>query len=110
LVERENYGVEGMAFRLGQRAEYLECAEKLAPFNVTLRDAVDFYLPHFQATNRSCTVNQLVDEMVNGKEADRASKRYISDLKNRLSQFARSFEGKSVAEITCADRIACHRG
>src|SRR6266436_893698 len=51
LIEQENYGISGMAFNLRQRAEYLECAEKLVPFNATLRDAVTFYLPHLQATN-----------------------------------------------------------
>lgn len=103
LAEKANYGNEGMAFGLRERAEYLECAEKLAAFNVTLRDAINFYLPHLQATNRSSTVKQLVDEIVNGKEADRASKPYINDLKSRLNQFASSFEGKSVAEITTTD-------
>jgi hypothetical protein len=68
LPEQANYGIEGMAFSLRQRAEYLECADKLAPFNVTLRDAVNFYLPHLQATNRSCTAKELVDEILNVKK------------------------------------------
>jgi integrase len=103
LAEQRNYGITGSDFSLRQRAEYLECADKLTPFNATLRDAVNFYLPHLEATNRSCTVKQLVDEILSGKKADRASKRYVRDLKNRLTQFARSFEGKSVAEITTTD-------
>ncbi len=110
LAEKANYGNEGMAFGLRERAEYLECAERLAPFNVTLREAVNFYLPHLQATNRSSTVKQLVDEIVNGKEADRASKPYINDLKSRLNQFASSFEGKSVAEVTTTETDQWLRG
>ena len=77
LAEQKNYGIEGTAFSLRQRAEYLECAEKLAPFNATLRDAVNFYLPHLEATNRSCTVKQLVDEILSGKKADGASHRIL---------------------------------
>src|SRR5260370_13153888 len=103
LAEKTNYGNEGMAFSLRQRAEYSECAEKLAPFNATLRDAVNFYLPHLQATNRSCTAKQLVAEIVAGKKADGASHRYIEDLKSRLNQFAVTFDGKSVAKITTTD-------
>ena len=103
LAEQANYGIEGMAFSLRQRAEYLECAEKLAPFNATLRDAVNFYLPHLQATNRSCGVNQLVDEILNGKKADGASHRYREDLKSRLNQFVAAFNGKQVAKITTTD-------
>src|ERR1017187_10395118 len=102
LAERENYGTVGVAFSLGQRAEYCECAERLAPFNVTLRDAVNFYVPHLQATNRSCTAKQLVDEILSAKKADGASDRYIKDLKSRLNQFAASF-GKPIAKITTTE-------
>lgn len=103
LAEQQNYGIEGMAFSLRQRAEYSECAEKLAPFNATLRDAVNFYLPHLQATNRSCAAKQLVDEILSGKKADGASHRYIQDLRSRLNQFAATFNGKPVAKITTTD-------
>ena len=103
LIEQANYGVAALAFTERQRAEYLECVEKLAPFNVTLRDAVRFYLPHLRATNRSCTAKQLVEEIVKAKGADGASKRYLSDLRSRLNQFAVSFDGKPVAEITTAE-------
>lgn len=34
------------------------------------------------------------------KRADGASKRYISDLRSRLNQFAASFDGKPVAQLT----------
>jgi integrase len=103
LAEQKNYGDEGVAFSLRQRVEYLECADKLAPFNATLRDAVDFYLPHLQATNRSCTVEHLVDEILSAKKADGASHRYIKDLRSRLNQFTAAFNGKSVAKITTTD-------
>jgi len=39
LAEQRNYGIAGSGFNLNQRVEYLECADKLAPFNATLRDA-----------------------------------------------------------------------
>src|SRR5207237_7206406 len=103
LIEQQNYGIAGMAFNLRQRAEYLECADKLAAFNATLRDAVDFFLPHLQATNRSCTARQLVDEIVKAKTADGASKRYISDLRVRLKKFADDFDGKQIATFTTID-------
>ena len=103
LVEEHNSGTAGMAFTECQRAEYLECAAKLAPFDVTLRDAVNFYLPHLQATNRTCTARELMTELLNAKKADRASARYLSDLRSRLTQFANTFDGKPVAEITTTD-------
>ncbi|MEP7250479.1 MAG: site-specific integrase, partial [Spartobacteria bacterium] len=72
----------------------------LEPFSVTVRDAVNFYLPHLQAMNRTCTAAQLVEELLKIKRADGASARYLSDLKSRLGQFAETFNGKPVAEIT----------
>jgi integrase len=103
LIEQENFGTAGLAFDEKQRAEYLECRDQLRPFKVTLRDAVKFYLPHLQATNRTCTAAQLAEELVKVKKSDGASQRYIGDLQSRLKQFAKSFEGKPVAEITSTD-------
>jgi integrase len=100
LVEQENYGTAGLAFHERQRAEYLECAEKLQPFGASLRDAVEFYLPHLQATKRSCTAAELVDELLQAKEADGASTRYLADLRSRLNQFAAVFDGKPLAQIS----------
>jgi integrase len=103
LIEQQNYGTAGMAFTEKQRAEYIECAEKLMPFGKTIRDAIAFYLPHLQATNRSCTAVDLVGELLKVKAADGASERYLSDLKSRLGQFAADFDGKPVAEITSTE-------
>src|SRR4030095_5019342 len=102
LIEQENYGTAGTSFNERQRAEYLECAEKLKPFNATIRDAVHFYLPHLQATKRTCTAAELVDELLKVKEADGASEGYLRDLRSRLTQFSESFNGKPVAEFTSA--------
>src|SRR5438093_9693433 len=99
-IEQKNYGLAATSFNERQRAEYLECAESLKPFNATIRDAVNFYLPHLHATKRTCTATQLVDELLKVKEADGASERYLSDLRSRLTQFSDSFNGKPVAEIT----------
>jgi integrase len=100
LIEQENYGIAGVSFNERHRAEYLECAEALQPFGASIRDAVNFYLPHLKAMKRSCTGAQLVDELLKVKEADGASKRYLSDLRSRLTQFSEIFDGQPVAEIT----------
>src|SRR6516225_5481357 len=99
-IEQENYGTAGLSFDEKKRGEYLKCAEKLEPFGKTISDAVNFYLPHLQASNRTCTAAELVDELLKVKEADGASKRYMDDLRSRLTQFAEAFDGKPVAEIT----------
>jgi|SRR5882724_9935122 len=100
LIEQENYGTAGLSFNDRQRTEYLECGEKLEPFGATIRDAVNFYLPHLSALKRTKTAAELVDELLKAKKADGASKRYLSDLFSRLTQFSDRFDGKPVAEIT----------
>ena len=70
--------------------QILECAEKLEPFGVTLRDAVNFYVPHLRAAKRTCSPAELVEELLKVKEADGASERYLSDLRSRLTQFSES--------------------
>jgi integrase len=102
-IEQENYGTAGTSFNERQRAEYLECSEALKTFNATIRDAVNFYLPHLHATKRTCTAADLVEELLKVKEADGASERYLSDLRSRLGQFSESFDGKSVAEFTSSE-------
>src|SRR4051794_6949401 len=103
LIERENYGTAGLAFTERERAEFLDCSEKLKPFGKTIRDAVAFYLPHLSATTRTCTASELVDELIKVKAADGASDRYLSDLRSRLGQFAAVFNGNAVAEITATE-------
>jgi integrase len=100
LIEQENFGTAGLSFNDRQRAEYLECAEKLQPFGVTIRDAVNFYVPHLRALKRTCSAAELVGELLKVKEADGASERYLSDLRSRLKQFSGAFDGRPVAGIT----------
>lgn len=102
-IEQKNYGVAGTSFTERQRAEYLECTEKLKPFGVTIRDATNFYLPHLHASNRTCNAAELVDELLKIKAADGASERYLGDLRSRLGQFAAQFNGKAVSEITSTE-------
>jgi integrase len=109
-IERENHGRAGLSFNERQRAEYSQCIEKLRPFGKTISDAVQFYLPHLHATNRTCTAVELADELLKAKLADRASRRYLEDLRSRLGQFAAVFNGKPVAEITSTEIDSWLRG
>src|SRR5438046_6166946 len=76
-----------------------EGAKQLAAFGKTIADAIEFYLPHLQASNRTCTFRELVAELLPAKESDGASARYLQDLRSRLGQFAASFGDRQVSEI-----------
>ena len=92
-------------FDLGQkeRVEAVECLRILEPFGKSLRDAVDFYLPHLKASNRTCTVGQLMREIGEAKKKDGKSRRYLEDLRSRLGQFSKVFGDRTVSGITSAE-------
>jgi integrase len=102
-VERLNQGTAAINFPERLRVEALECEEKLKPFGKSLRDAVGFYLPHLEASNKTCTINDLKDKLLASKKQDGKSDRYLADLRSRIGQFARYFDSKPVSEFTFTD-------
>ncbi len=99
-TELLNQGREAMEVPSWLRIMAQRCQTQLNEYGKTLEDAVNFYLPHLQATNRSCTVDALVQELLEIKKRDGASARYLLDLNSRLGQFAGKFAKKLAAEIT----------
>src|SRR5712692_3847229 len=89
-IELLNGGIEAAQFPSNLRIMAGQSTHLLAPFGKTITDAVNFYLPHLQAMNRTCTFRALTDELLNTKAKDGASKRYLGDLRSRLGQFATS--------------------
>lgn len=79
-----------------------EGAKQLAAYGKTIADAIAFYLPHLQASNRTCTFGKLVDELLPAKAADGASAPYLTDLRCRLGQFSESFGDRLISEIQTA--------
>jgi len=104
FIQQENYGTAGLSFNDRQRAEYLECAELLQPFGVTLRDAAKFYAAHLKAITGSRKVTEVVADLLAARAADGMSRRYLGDLRVRLRRFVLSFGEEMIAGIT-ASRI-----
>jgi Site-specific recombinase XerD len=101
--ELKTHGFEHAEFPTWLRVMAQEAVEQLQPFNKTIRDAVQHYVRHLKASERSCSAEQLVKELLKAKEADGVGPRHLSDLAGRLGYFAQVFDGKLVAEITSAD-------
>jgi integrase len=104
--------LEIKAENLGSRATHIdprlhvmaiECHDRLAPYGKTLADATDFLCKHLDATERSCTLDELVTGFLQMKELDGAKKRYMEELRNRLGHFQRVFGSRTVATITHRD-------
>jgi integrase len=105
-IEIHNKGIEHAEFPGALRIMAQECADKLKVFGKTIADATAHFITHLEAAERSCTVAELVDEVIAAKtkacgERQRpASEDYINDLKIRLRHFARTFSERIVATIT----------
>ena len=77
--------------------------EKLRPFGKTISDAVDFYLNHLEATERSVPLRTAMKELIENRRLSGASKRYCYDLGLRIGRFCTAFPDRTIAEITTAE-------
>jgi integrase len=101
-AELKRNGVEGAEFPTALRVMAQNAIEQLKPFGRTITDAVGYYVAHLKASEKSCTAEQLVRELLKAKEADGVSRRHLNDIRSRLSVFAEKFDGQMVATITSA--------
>jgi len=102
-AELKRNGVEHAEFPTALRIMAQNAVEQLKPFGKTISDAVQHYVAHLRASEKSCTAVQLVKELVAAKESDGASRRHLDDLRSRLNIFAEKFNGQPVATITSAE-------
>jgi integrase len=94
---------EAETFALNRNTELQNsgnAVERLEAFGKTITDAVNFYIAHLKASERSCAAKQLVEEIVAAKKTDGASIRHVNDLRYRLKIFADKFDGRMVATVT----------
>jgi integrase len=98
--EVKTNGSEAAEFPTKLRIMAQECSDVLRPFGKTIRDATAHYLAHLKASEKSCSAEQLVEELLEAKEADGAGERHLNTLRSRLGYFAEDFDGKLVATIT----------
>jgi integrase len=101
-AELKRNGIEGAEFPTAARVMAQNAIEQLKPFGRTIADAVQHYVAHLKASERSCTAEQLVRELLKAKEADGVGERHLNDIRSRLSAFAEKFDSQMVATITSA--------
>jgi hypothetical protein len=77
-----------------------ECTNRLNAYGKTIKDATDFFVQHLTATEKSCTVAELVDEFVAAKQKEGASNFDLEDLRSRLPIFSKRFDRDPVGTIT----------
>jgi integrase len=99
-AELQRNGVAHAEFPERLRMMAQECADKLKRFGRTIEDATKHFIAHLEATEKSCTAEQLVDELLAATKADGRSESHLRDIRTRLGKFAEKFDGQPVATIT----------
>src|SRR5438132_5027330 len=102
-VELLNQGREGVQFPSWLRMEAQQGQEQLQPHGKTISDAVDFYVRHLEATQRSAKVSQALDELIENRKGSGVSARYCYDLKLRVGRFSKDFGDRIVSTINTAE-------
>ena len=69
--------------------EYLQCRQRLG--DVPLLSAVEEFLRRTNGIKVGRTVPEIIPEFLQAKTEDRASKRYLDQLKHALNRFAKAF-------------------
>jgi site-specific recombinase XerD len=102
-IELNNHGIEGAAFPLALRALALESDSRLAPFGKTLRDAVDFYLPHLERESKGRIVRDVAAEILAEKQAE-VKAATLKPYRTRVNAFVARFGERNLVTIA-ADEI-----
>lgn len=81
--------------------EYAEAAQLLAG-TASIMEAARFYIRHHPTQLPRKMVREVADEMMQAKESDGMSTRYISDLESRFGRMCEQFGTVRISEVTTA--------
>jgi integrase len=102
-IELLNQGREAVQFPSWLRIQAQQGQERLQSHGKTISDAVDFYVKHLDATQRSAKVSQALNELIENRKASGVSERYRYDLKLRIGRFGKDFGDRIVSTINTAE-------
>ena len=102
-IKAENLGTRAMSIDPKLHVMAVDCSDRLKPFERSIADATDFYLRHLESVERSCTVDELVTQLIKDKCADGIAVRYEQELRSRLGHFVRKFGKRNAATITALE-------
>lgn len=101
-IKLGNEGRRALALPDEVRVQAAAAHAKLKPLGHTIEQAVDFFLNHLEATERSITVTALIPEYAAAKRRLGLSEIYCKDLGYRLGNFERTFGSRLIVEISSA--------
>jgi len=98
--QQSNYGTAAFSISDSLRSEAVQCSNKLGKTGHTLTDATNFFLAHLQATAKSISVSEAMEQLISSRKTAGLSERYCRDLRLRLRRFATDFHEVTVSAIT----------
>jgi site-specific recombinase XerD len=100
-AQRKGEGEDAFALAKFDRTDAEAALEVLKPHGLTLLEAAKFYVQNISLVRDSKSVRAVVDELLKLKAQDGRSKRYLKDLRLKLSNgFAALFGTRPIHEIT----------
>ncbi len=105
-IQSQNHGVSAGALGAKERGEALAALDILRPLGVSLVRAAKYYAGQHQNIRESKLVTEAVSELLQAKKEDGLSHRYITDLRQRLGRFVKSFGPRKIADLS-APEIDC---
>lgn len=103
-IEQQNHGISMLTITDRLRSDAVHASGILAPFNVSLTRAAQYYADHHKRITESETVENAVAGLLAHKQ--KKSAKYREDLKSRLGRFTRSFEGRKIGDIQRSEILA----
>ena len=77
----------------------VQAVRDLQPYGKTIQDAVQFFVAHLKATERSAKVKDLAKEFLLAMKRAGKSERYLTDLKSRLGRFVKDHGSVYASEV-----------
>jgi len=102
-TEKLNQGTAALSLPYEIKVAAAKAHSLLAPHDVTLIEAAEYYLDHVIAYRNAPKIKELVERMVTEAEKNDRRDRTVLDLKNRLNTFADEFSDTQLSELTVDD-------
>jgi len=102
-IDLLNKGSERAAIHADAVDEVKWAIEALAPYGVSIREAVASFIARHEELKASVPVPRAVKEFLDSKERAGMSDRYKADMKLRLERFEKTFGKRIVADITAKE-------
>jgi site-specific recombinase XerD len=106
LYDTQEQALEAARIASEQKREFGAASyrnDELAAFGWTVPQAIAFVIEHLRKTMASCPIAGAVAALLKLRAQENCSARYLESLRYELARFAKTFDGKTMADIKASD-------